>query len=228
MTAEYPYNSPLLLNDNVYTGYGGFTGSSTALQRNNSYLMAEIQVSYNIGTLLVPTVVTGTYMTPRFGYPVVTDWGEVKAINSVLVFARNSFWTADLTKLAVCAYIRDNTFGYLDPSCIINYASNISMLNPYQIQVVYQCGFSTGTSMQPNMMQALTWAADINLKDMISPSSLEGGAGDPGVQRFSAQSYMEERTPLIRTDFGSSPRANKIKRYLNAYTRTPGIMLGRL
>jgi hypothetical protein len=225
---NYPYNAPVLLNDYIYEGYGGFTGTSTALQRTNSYLMAEIQVSFNIGALLVPTIVTGTYMTPRFGYPVVTDWGEVQSVNSVLVWARNSFWTCALASIAACAYIRDNTFGYLDPACIINYAPSVYLLSPYQIQVVYQCGFNTGSSMQPNMMQALTWAADINLKDMISPSSLEGGAGDPGVQRFSAQSYMEERTPLTRTDFGSSPRANKIKKLLSPYTRTPGIMLARL
>jgi hypothetical protein len=226
MPIEYPYNAPVLLNDYIYEGYGGFTGTSTALQRNNAYLMAEIQVPYNIGTLLVPTIVTGTYPTPRFGYPIITDWGQVTQLNSVLVYSKNSWSACDLTSMSSCGYIRDNSFGYVDPTCAIQCACG-SYNSPSQIQIVYQCGFNTGTSMQPNMMQALTWAADINLKDMISPSSLEGGAGDPGVQRFGAQSYSEERTLLTRTDFGSSPRANKIKRLLAPYTRTPGIMLAR-
>lgn len=226
---EYPYNVPLLLNDNVYTGYGGWTGTSTATQRTNAYLMAEIQVSFNIGTLLVPTLLTGTYMTPRFGYPVVTDWGEVTRLDSVLVYAKNSWWTCSLATIQGCGYIRDNTFGYIDPACALQCAcGSILLLSPYQIQVVYQAGYSTGTSMQPNMLQALTWAADLNLKDMVSPTSLEGGAGDPGIQRFGAQSYTEERTALIHTDFGSGPRANKIKRLLSPYVRTPGIMFARL
>jgi hypothetical protein len=225
---EYPYKTPLLLTDYIYEAYGGWTGTSTAFQRGNAYLMAEIQTSFHIGTLLVPTTATGTYMTPRFGYPLVTDWGQVSSLDTLLVFAKNSFWTCSLASIPGCGYIRDNTYGYIDPSCILNYASSIMILTPYQIQVVYECGYNTGTSMQPNMMQALTWAAEMNLKDMISPTSLEGGAGDPGIQRFSAQSYSEERTPLTRTDFGSSPRANKIKRYLTPYVRTPGIMLARL
>jgi hypothetical protein len=224
---NYPYNGPLLLTDSVYQGYGGWTGTSTALQRSNAYWMAEIQVSFHIGTLLVPSIVTGSYPMPRFGYPVITDWGQVASLNSVLVYAKNSWYTCDLVSTPSCGYIRDNTFGYVDLGCVVQCACGNS-LSPSQVQIVYNCGYNTGTTMQPNMMQALTWAADMNLKDMISPTSLEGGAGDPGIQRFSAQSYSEDRTLLTRTDFGSSPRANKIKRYLTPYVCTPGIMLARL
>ena len=226
---EYPFSGPIILDDYSYVNYGGWTGTSTALQRSNAYWMAEMQVSFHIGTLLLPTNVTGTFAVPRFGYPVVTDWGEVSSLGSVIVFAKNSWYTCNLAQITGCGYIRENTYGYIDISCIYQYAAaSILLMNPYQVQVGYTCGFDSGTSMQPPMMQALTWAADLNLKDMISPTSLEGGAGDPGIQEFSLQSYAEKRTLLSHTDFGSGPRANKIKRFLTPYVRTPGLMLARL
>jgi len=123
---EYPFNGPIILTDTLYTSYGGWTGTSTALQRSNAYWMAEIQVSFHIGTLLLPTNVTGTFPVPRFGYPVITDWGEVTALNSVLVYSKNSWYTCDLTSNSGCGYIRDNTYGYVDPACAMQCACGCS------------------------------------------------------------------------------------------------------
>jgi len=58
----YPFQSPIILNDAVFSQYGGQgTGSFTSVVLQNSYLLAEMQVSEYIGTLLLPTAVTGTY-----------------------------------------------------------------------------------------------------------------------------------------------------------------------
>ena len=52
----YPYDYPLILTDDIFTGYGGLTGTSLPLQREAAYIIAEQQVSTYLGTFLLPTI----------------------------------------------------------------------------------------------------------------------------------------------------------------------------
>jgi len=58
---EYPYASPIILTDAIFTAYGGHTGSSATAQRTAAYLIAEMAATADIGSFLLPTTVTGTF-----------------------------------------------------------------------------------------------------------------------------------------------------------------------
>jgi hypothetical protein len=60
----YPFSAPIILNDVVFSQYGGKgTGSFTSAQLQSVYQMAEMQTANYIGTLLLPAIVTGTFVT---------------------------------------------------------------------------------------------------------------------------------------------------------------------
>lgn len=229
----YPFTAPIILTDSIFTSYGGQTGTSTALQRTAAYLIAEKQASEYIGTLLLPTSVTGTYNyqnQPR----IATDYGYVQSINAVTIQSQNFFTaTCDLLKSPGCALISDDTYGYIDIQTLLPTATLISYyaipypafppvfpflanyLQPYQFIVSYTAGLPTGTANQPDVLLALTLAAQININLMSNQSALAGEA-DIGIDEFSTIDYREVRhkSAIRRTVFGSSPMANKVAQLL--------------
>ena len=50
----YPFSTPIILTDDIFVQYGGQTGSSTPLQRQGAYWVAEKQATNYIGTFLLP------------------------------------------------------------------------------------------------------------------------------------------------------------------------------
>jgi hypothetical protein len=207
----YPFSSPVILNDTIFTEYGGQTGSFTASQRNAAYLIAEQQTSNYIGTLLLPTTLTGTW-----GYAgrIVTDYGYVSRLFSVNILGLNNSSSCVLNSQSGCAYIFEDTYGYLDIGSLYSSCGCAIVLAPYQIQVAYQAGLPTGVASQPSFLLALTIAATINLNEMIFPSQNET-TGDVGVERFSSLDYSETRTKLKRTAFGNSAKSQKIANLLD-------------
>lgn len=230
----YPFQSAIILTDDIFTSYGGQTGTSTALQRQAAYLIAEKQASSYIGTLLLPTEVTGTFNyqnQPR----IATDYGYVHSVDAVTIISQNFFTaTCDLLKAPGCAIISDDTFGYVDIQTLLPTATLISYyaipypafppvfpflanyLQPYQFEIAYNAGLPTGTANQPDVLLALTLAAQINLNFITNPSALAGEA-DVGIDAFSTIDYHEVRhkSAIKRTVFGSSPTANKIAQLLS-------------
>lgn len=229
----YPFSAPIILTDNIFTSYGGATGTSTAAQRQASYLIAEKQVSKFIGTLLLPTSVTGTYNyqnQPRIS----TDYGYVQSIDAVTVWSQNYFTaTCDLISNPGCAIVSDDTYGYVDIQTLLPTATLISYytipypafppvfpflanyMQPFQFQIAYHAGLPTGTANQSDVLLALTLAAGIYLNVMFNPSAL-AGEGDIGIDEFSTIDYREVRhkAAIRNTVFGSSPTANLIARLL--------------
>lgn len=225
----YPFSAPIILTDSIYTLYGGSTGSSTAAQRQAAYLIAEKQATKYIGTPLLPINVTGTYQylnQPR----IVTDYGYVHAINDVQIISQNVFsFQCQLTQSAGCAFIANDTYGYLDVQILLPTATLISYYSipypafppvmpflqnynqPYNFQVSYNCGLPTGTATQADMLLALTLAAQINLNLMIDQAALAGEA-DIGIEMFTTLDYTERRhkAAVKRTVFGSSAMAMKV------------------
>lgn len=226
----YPYYSPVILDDTAFVAYGGAVGTFTLAQRTSSYLMAEMFVSKYIGTLLVPTIVTGTF--PYMGSNrIVTDYGYVHRILDVAVLSKDGLSSSCVLKSeSGCAFIYDDTFGYLDfkkvlSSCGIGCCADSYGMAAYQIQVSYEAGLTTGTSTQPGILEALTILAQIDLNEK-SPgnSGMNEGVGDVGITQFSdlgSRGYTEQRKPadMKRTIFGSSPKANYAARLIDATIR---------
>lgn len=207
----YPHQSPLILNDAIFVENGGQTGTWTAAQRTNAYRIAEQQATNYIGTFLLPTIVTGTW-----GYSgrLVTDYGYVSNIYSVTFIGKSGTSTVVLSQETGCAFVWDDTYGYVDIGCVFGSCNCSSIGVPKQTQLAYQAGLPTGVASQPAMLLALTMAAQISLNEMTFPS-LNETTGDVGVESFSSLDYSEKRTKLGRSAFGNSAKAQKIAQLID-------------
>jgi len=211
----YPYNAPIILTDTIYSLYGGHVTLGTNLTRNAAYRIAEMTASEDVGTLLLPTIVTGTfYYNPlRF---ITLDYEYVHRVYSVdFVDTEGDIYYTATGTMNVYTSLRDETYGILDIHQLVgNCHCNHGHLGyPYQVRVAYQAGLPSGTSFQPDMLLALTTYADIIMNEIIGYGN--EAPGDIGVQDYSNQQYSESRVGLIRTVFGSSARAQFAHRLIS-------------
>ena len=202
----YPYSAPIILTEPIFTTYGGQTGSATSAQLQGAFLIAEQRTSKYIGTFLLPTIVTGTYPY-NHNHFITTDYGYVNQILFAKVFSTQGSSTCTLKTDSGCAYIFEDTFGYLNYSCVQSVCNCSQWQYPYQFQIAYQAGLPTGTASQAPMLHALTIVAELALNEMIYPRANET-AGDRGVESFSMMNYSERRKKLKSTALGQSARAN--------------------
>ena len=215
MINVYPYSSPIIMTDNLFTLYGGQTGTFSAAQRTAAYLIAEQQATTFLGTFLLPTHVTGTWGAAN---RIVTDYGYVQSVDSVMILSKNSFTECTLQQDSGCVFVWEDTFGYLDVGCMLNYCNCNNFVVPYQVRVAYTAGLPTGVATQPAVLLALTMAAQISLNEMIYPSQNET-TGDVGVEQFSSLDYSEKRKSLRNTSFGNSAKSQKIANLLESTIR---------
>lgn len=217
----YPFQAPIILTDNDFVAYGGKTGTFTQAQRQSSYLIAEMRVSNYIGTLLLPTNVTGTYPYMH-KQRLVTDYGYVHQLYNVNILTKNFLaTTCDLQSNEGCGYIYNDTYGYVDFKqvaliCGLSLwgtwgGSAIVVPNvPYQIQISYQAGLPTGTASSAPFLEALTILAqeDMNEKDPGN-SGFNETQGALAVERFKSLDYQEQRGKhsLVKTALGQSAKA---------------------
>ena len=202
----YPYNQARIINDSVYTEYGGATGSSTAAQRNAAYLVAEKRMTSHVGTFLLPTICTGTFHWPIYPDHLVLPHSYISRIMGVTVLDQQAYNSCDLDEVSGCAFIWDDTYGYIDPRRIED-VCQCAYGVPYQLRIAYEAGLPTGTSIQADMLLSLTIVAEIVLNEIIDPSANEG-VGDAGIEEYSNQQYKEKRKKLRKTALGRSARAN--------------------
>ncbi len=211
----YPHNQPIVLNDNIFVEFGGQTGSYSVSQRQLAYRIAEQQATTFINAPLLPTVITGT-----FGYQprIVTDYGYVNRVLAVNILSRDNWTNCTLQSNNGCVFIWDDTFGYLDVSCVTNYCGCGYLPAPSQVQVVYEAGLSTGVASQPAILLALTMAATISLHEMVFPSANES-TGDIGLKEFTSMGYSgysEKRVGTTPNAFGNSAKAYKIGQLISS------------
>lgn len=214
----YPYNSPIVLTDAIFVAHGGQEGASLAPQRSVAFVIAEERVSAHIGTLLRPTVVTGTFSA--YDNPILTDYAYVRRLLGVTLWSQDGSSSCGLSSDSACAYLRDATYGVLD----INYGGSCyggcgSGFTPYQVEVAYEAGLASGTVYQASFLRALVVEAQIELNEM-GAASINESVGDIGVQGFSNQSYSEQRVKLRKTALGSSAMSNYAERLLRRYKLT--------
>lgn len=218
MEGIYPLSSPIILTDSVFVAYGGHTGNSTAAQRTAAYLIAEIATTYDLETFLLPLIYTGTYLynSSIHKQGLLLEFRDIHRVykTSFIDFDESVYWTQVGTGNDFVA-IRDDTFGILDIDYLLSNCKcvNSSHPSPYKVQVVFQAGLPTGTANRPDILMAMVTYADVMLQELIGYGN--EAPGDIGVQQYTNQEYQERRIGLIRTVFGSSPRANMAHRLLD-------------
>jgi len=219
----YPYNYPIILNDADFITYGGETGTSTQAQRTAAYMAAEKRVTAFLRTFLLPTTVTGTYFIDPMRN-LVTEYGYVHSVNSVIVRARDFSSSCGITETSKCAYIRDDGYGVLDVNYLGSFCGCADAYGAYQVEISYTAGLSTGTINQPDYLAYLVALADIHLKEISGDGGNEG-VGDIGIQSFGEDGYSEKRFPLKNTTLGNSARTQWIANGLMALRKSRGIYL---
>ena len=229
----YPYAYPIILNDAVYSQYGGQgTGTFSSAILQNSYLLAEMQVSEYIGTFLLPTNVTGTY--PYMHQTrVSTDWGYVNQLLSVGILSQQGgCQTCSLTSNSGCGYIYSDTYGYVDFRQLTSvcgcsgwgwpYSPYVGGFTPYQIQLAYNAGLPTGTASSPGILEALTILAQTDLNEKFSGVvGVNESVGAIGIQDFSSMDYRETRAAhaLVKTALGDDARSARAKKMIDMTVR---------
>jgi hypothetical protein len=216
----YPYNYPIILSDTVFVDYGGKTGTFTPAQRTSAYMIAERQATSYIGAYLLPTTTTGTY--PYLGNNRVgTEFGYVHEILDVVVLSKKNTLSCDLQSDDGCAFIYEDTFGYLDVRRITN--TNVCGCNgdlPYQFRITYNSGLPTGVATNPGVLLALTIAAQTVLNE-IDPGNagMNEGVGDVGIREFTSMDYSEKRNKLGNSAFGNSAKANYCRTLIDSVVK---------
>lgn len=212
----YPYTAPIILTDNIFLTYGGQTGTTTPAQRQAAYLIAEQQVSTYIGTLLLPTRITGStdwmYGRSRFA----TEYGYVNSFVWIRAIDHAGVLVHVVSGANQWASIKEDTFGYIDVADFENLCGcHPTVSNPYKFQYVYDAGLPTGTANNPSMLLALTGASQIVLNEIAYPSANES-TGDVGVIDYSSLDYSETRKGWKNTALGSSAKSAFLARMIDA------------
>jgi hypothetical protein len=214
MTVEYYLLSPVILTDNLFFQYcPALTVSGSAAQRQAAYLAAEQLTMDGIGTFLLPTTITGTFLWPPVPEPFILPHNRIHSIDRIVVTSLDGGCTCDVTEYAGCGLIRDGD-GVIDArvteGAFLRACGCGPSLRPYQAFITYTAGLPTGTAANDlNLHMALAMLARLELLEMVDPGALEGGGGDQGVQSYGTLGYSETRIKLQRTPVGSSAIANK-------------------
>lgn len=216
----YPHSIPIILKDADYIAYGGHTGTTTNAQRQAAYLIAEKAASEELNTLLLPTIVTGTYLYNRI-FPFVTlDHTHVHRVikTTFIDIEEDRYWTKAGTANEYVS-LRNGERGQVDIHYLVGNCSHCygAWEFPYQVEIVYEAGLPTGVANQADMLLALTTYADIVVNEIIGYGN--EAPGDIGVQSFKNQEYSESRVALLRSSFGTSARAQFAKNLINKLKR---------
>ena len=225
MIITYPYSSPIILTDDIFVEYGGETGSSSLSQRSAAYVAAEIQMSSHLNTYLLPTIITGTYPWRGFGKMLELQQRYISSIKSTTLYCAETECSCDLTGYDGCVLLVDDLNGYVFVRQTNGYCCGCYQypLHPFNVNIAFECGLPTGVANQHPMLMALTMAADINLKEMVDPGALEGGAGDPGILSWGNMEYNEKRRGVAANAFGVSARAAKIAKLVEYLRKKPAL-----
>jgi hypothetical protein len=203
----YPFNSPVILNDSIFSAFGGNLDTTTPAVRQYAYNIAEMFVSEELNTLLLPHRVTGTYSYS----PIITlDHSYVQSVDVVrfLDTKEECYWSQNGTA-NIYVSLKSSERGLVDLHYTTGwYHGHDSCIYPYQVQIVYTAGLSTGTANQSDILMALVTYSKIILNELIGYGN--ESSGDIGVQSFKNIQYSEERVKLLRTNFGTSAQAQFI------------------
>jgi hypothetical protein len=213
------------MNTDIFVQYGGRTGTFTPAQLSAAMQIAEQQTVNYIGTFLLPTIVTGTYPSvPTHIQRVATDYGYVSQILRVMVKTQKVTPTSgcELIDNIGCAFIYNDTFGYLDVHQLQSQCGCGQSHDPYLYEITYEAGLPTGTANLPSMLAAMTIVTTITLNELYPGMVGQNeSSGDAGVQEWESFGYHERRSAhvLRRTAYGNSALANKAAQLVDSCVR---------
>ena len=215
----YPHTSAIILNDTIYSLYGGNIDLAATVQRNAAYWIAERTLSDDLETFLLPTIVTGSYLYNPLERFLTLDHTYIKRIimTRFIDTEEKVYWSQAGTD-NIYLSLRDDERGLVDIHWVLgNCNCTQHSRYPYKIQEVYEAGLPTGTANLPDILLALTTYADIILNEIVGYGN--EAPGDIGVQQFSNQQYAEQRVALVHTTFGSSARAQFVRKLIEKHRR---------
>lgn len=220
--SEFLVTGTAILTDQIFTDYGGQTGTSTPAQRQVAYQIAEQFAVEEIGTFLVPTTITGTFPWPLTTSRIHLPHDRLRRIDSVLfIHEAGCNCASGSVDIVGCAWVIDEDNGLIDVrecgSAVCHGCACVGHGHGglLQIRVAYTAGAAPGlVAANGSALMGLVTAADLALQQIIDPAGAEGGPGDPQVKSFSDTGYSETREGLRMTAFGGSPRANLAARML--------------
>jgi hypothetical protein len=226
---QYPFHQNMILTDSIYTSFGGWTGSSTANQRQAAYQIAEMQMTEHLSSFLSPVQVTGTYEVHAYMQKIFLEYGNIQSVDLVNFYNANPsiVWNCTVSNVKGQSYVLDDTYGLIVVTeNILSTCSCASMIGfPFKADIAFTSGIPSGTAYQPNMLLALTMAATIALKEFIDPTALEGGAGDAGIEQFAIGTYHEIRKKWGTNIFGNSAVANYVSTLVQPFRHKKAIKL---
>jgi len=210
---------PIILTDDIFIKYGGATGTTSEIERQTSYDIAEDMVSQFLHTPLEISQVSGVYNLPNDLNKFSLDHTWVDGIDQIGYYSCDTAYMVTGTVLGryyseqgvvPLALFHNGLYGWPDDGHFI---------------FSYNAGLPTGTFSKASYMMGLVQYAQLVLFELTDPSSLEGGVGDIGVQAFGDNGYSEQRKKLISTLLGNSNRVHGIRRFLSGLRRRKGVNL---
>jgi len=217
MSTIYPYNQPIILNEDIAQAYGIDVEKASSEMQEAAYTIAEQFVTDDIGTFLLPTTVTGTYSF-NLTRPIVTDYAYVQSVNLIqFLDVEEDVYYSVVGTDNVYVSVRDSTYGIVDIHSVwLNCRCSSSWgIYPYKVNVSYTAGLPTGTANNPKFLMALSMTADLILNQLLGYGNEADGL--VGVSEFKNQDYSEKRHNLKRTVYGSSARAQLISDLVASY-----------
>lgn len=213
----YPYSTPLVITDKIFTEYGGHVDNTMLSQRQAAYFIGEEAVSRDLNTFLANTIITGSF--PYTSEVIHLNHAFINKIVLVrfIDFDNSIYYTVSGTSNWYIN-LRDPDRGVLDiNSLYMHYCPPMYGYVPYKVDVVYETGLVSGTVYQPNFLLALTTYADIVLNEIVGYGN--EAPGDVGVTQFSNQQYQEQRMAMFNTAYGNSARAQFAHKLLTRYRK---------
>lgn len=210
----YPYNTPLILTDELFGRLGGNVDSTPFDLRQMAYAIAEGAVYYDIETPLTPTTFTGTY---AYAERILLDHTYVQQVYQMRVLDQTGAVSVTLTG-SNQLFLENPEIGILRfTEYYYGYCYQIFPTFPYQVQVIYRAGLSSGTSYDPRLLMGLTKYATVQINEMIGYGNET--TGDVGVDTFKTLDYFEKRMPMLRTAYGNSAQAQFIHHMLSPFRK---------
>lgn len=214
---------PVILTDTIFLQYGGLTGTSNDTTREIAYSLAEYQMEEYLHSFLSPTLTVETYFWGS-GNPIVLKHGNVLSVESVVFSSIDGENSCAIDTVSGCHAVRGGgQWGYLDVSSLSKCGGCSGLVSPpYNVEVTYTSGLTSGTNYQSDFLMGLVLAAQVNLNE-LDPSLSNEGTGDVGIQSFSNMSYSEQRAKLGTTAFGNSAISQRIARLVRKFRCRPSI-----
>jgi|SRR3989304_9967565 len=202
----FPYASPIILTDSIFQSYGGDLAETSVNQRQIAFVIAEEKVSNDLGTYLLPTIITGTY---SYSSRLLLEVGDIHQVYRVrFIDSLGAVYYTATGSFNYYTRLYDADYGILDIDYLYRHCGCSSSGYPFQLEVAFQAGLYSGSSYRPNILLALTKFSTVILNELMGYGN--EGVGNVGVQEFRNQQYSEIRTKLLNTNYGNSAESQFI------------------